>query len=169
MRFFTFTLLVCMYACKSRGLIRLQPTIEEEAPLLSSIRVIDPASTSQLLSGFYALEDNAWRWTTARFSVALAAPPTARTNGAWLVLEFTFPDASFDVLKNITVSCRLADAQLPPETFRTSGVHEYRREVPASAFTRNIVVADFSVDKFFRAPNGRELGIIATVIGLEPK
>ena len=170
LRFFIFTLLVCLCACKRLGPIRLQPTIEEQPTLSNTILMTDPASSGQLLDGFYELEGNSWRWTAPHFSVALAAPPTARTDGAWLVLKFTLPGVSIDTLKNITVSCRLADAQLAPETFRTSGALEYRREVPASAFAQDIVAAEFSVDKFLKPPgDGRELGLVATAIRLAPK
>lgn len=174
MRFFTLFLFVCLciatLACRRLGLIRLQPTIEEEAPLSSVVRLSDPASANQLLNGFYELEANSWRWTAGRFSVALSAPPGARTNGAWLVLRFNLPDPSIDALKSITVSCKVADAQLAPETFRTPGDHEYHREVPASAFAKDAVAADFSLDKFLKLPGDvRELGLVVTSIGLESK
>ena len=41
------------------------------------IRMSDPATADQLISGFYDMEgegDNAWRWTGPDFTLALAPP-----------------------------------------------------------------------------------------------
>jgi hypothetical protein len=159
-----------MLACKRPDPIRLQPTIEEPAVLASTVRISDPVTYGQLLRGFYELEANTWRWAAPRFNVALGTPPGAPKKGAVLFLEFTLPETSIAALKSITITGKVARTELPPETYTTPGSHEYRREVPAAAFTRDVVDAEFFVDKFLKpAGDGRELAVITNAIGLEPK
>lgn len=159
-----------MVACKGPDFIRLQPTIEEPPALASFIRISDPGSSGQLLTGFYALESNSWRWTGPKFSVALGVPLSAPKKGAGLVFNFDLPDATIAALKNITLTAAIGSVSLPPQTFTTAGSHEYRREVPAAAFSRDSVRVDFSLDKSLK-PEGdnRELGVVATSAGLVAK
>src|SRR5579871_1344628 len=87
------TAALAFVACKSdRSRVTVQ---NEEAPpesqLLSTIRMNDAAAVPQLLSGFYAVENNAWRWTSGKFSVSLRVPPAAQ-NGATVALSFTIPE-----------------------------------------------------------------------------
>jgi hypothetical protein len=163
-------LCVLTQACKRPDPIRLQPTIEEPATLVSMIRIADPSTSSQLVRGFYPLESNTFRWAARRFSVALGTPAGARANGAWLVLVFSLPDVSIQTLKKITLTAKMGDVELSPEEYTTPGQHQYRREVPVSALTKDVIGADFTVDKFLMLPNdGRELGLVVTQIGLVAK
>ena len=157
-------------ACKRPEPIRLQPTIEEPATLVSMIRIADPSSSSQLIRGFYPLESNTWRWAASRFGVALATPVTAHKNGAWLALVFNLPDESIQTLKKITLKAKTGDVELSSEEYTTPGEHRYRREIPASALTKDVIEVDFTLDKSLNLPNdGRELGLVVTQIGLEAK
>jgi len=157
-------------ACKRPEPIRLQPTIEEPAKLVSVIRLADPSSSGQLLRGFYPPESGAWRWAAKKFSVALSAPAAASENGAVLVLMFNLPDASVQALKNIAVQAKIGDLELTAEEFSTPGEHQYRREIPRSAFSKDPIEVDFTLDKVLSLPNdNRELGLVVTQIGLAPK
>lgn len=157
-------------ACKRPDFIRMQPTIEEQPPLLSAVTISDAASSGQLSRGFYELESGAWRWTAPRFTVVLAAPPNASKNGAWLEFRFSLPQVSMASLKRVTLSARVANATLPSETYDTIGDHIYRQEAPASAFRKDVVAVTFTVDKFVTLPNdNREMSLVATAIALEPK
>jgi hypothetical protein len=174
MQHFKFLPVVCLctltLACKRPDPIRLQPTIEEQTALAPIVRTNDPLTIGQLLRGFYELEVNAWRWAAPKFDVALEAPPNAPKKGAVLFLEFSLPETSIATFKSITIRAEVARTELPPETYTTPGPHEYRRDVPSAAFTRDVVGAEFSVDKFLKpAGDGRELAVIARTIGLEPK
>jgi hypothetical protein len=161
---------VLSQACKRPDPIRLQPTIEEPATLVSMIRIADPSTSSQLVRGFYPLESNTFRWAAGKFSVALGTPAAAHTNGAWLVLIFNLPDVSIQTLKKITLTAKTGDVELSPEVYTTPGEHQYRREVPVSALTKDVFEADFTVDKFLTLPNdSRELGLVVTRIGLVAK
>lgn len=163
-------LFISTLACKRPEPIRLQPTIEEPAALASRIRISDPSTSAQLLRGFYPLDQPGWRWTAPRFTVALAAPPRAHIDGARLVLDFNVVELSIATLKKLVLTARLGDVALDPETITTAGSHEYRRDVPASAFTKDVMPADFAVDRFLKPEgDGRELGLIVTAVGLESR
>ena len=74
--------LVLAPACKRHQKVTVQ-TIEEPATNLASVvATADPHAATQLLNGFYGIEQNSWRWTAGRFSVLCgrraAPPPRAR-------------------------------------------------------------------------------------------
>jgi FkbM family methyltransferase len=146
-------------------------TMQDPRHMASTVRIADLSTSDQLSSGFYNLEGGSWRWTAGRFAIALRTPPGAPTKGATLVLKLATPEVSLNQLKSITLSAKVREAVLAPETFTTAGEHAYRRDLPASAFDKDIVNVDFSLDKVL--PPGktdpRELGVVVTFAGLEPK
>ena len=157
-------------ACQRPDPIRLQPTLEEPAVIMSRIRIADPSTSSQLLRGFYPLEANTWRWTGPRFAVELGVPPKALENGAALVVKLHLPDISIQKLKKITLNARVGALALSPQMYSTAGELEYRRSVPAAAFTENSIEADFTLDRFLSMEGDpRQLGVVVTEVGLEPK
>jgi hypothetical protein len=86
-------------------------------------------------------------------------------------LAFTIPDVAIAHAKSLTLSASIEGTQLPPETYNKSGQYEYKRDVPASAFSKDAVRIQFSLDNAI-PPAGaerRELGIIVASVGLEPK
>jgi hypothetical protein len=174
MKHLTLSLVVCLFmlalACQRPDQVDLQPTIEEPKSLPSSVLVGDATRANQLLKGFYELQANSWRWAAPNFSVVLGTPPSALKRGATLVLDFSVPDASIQALKSITLAARIGDLTLPPETITMEGTHQYRREVPPSAFSNDIVSVDFTVDKFLKPPgDGRDLAVVVTAVALESK
>jgi hypothetical protein len=157
-------------ACREKTLSRMEPTIEEARPLTSAIRFSEQPRGDQLVKGFYELQGDSWRWTAPQFEVLLGAPPNAPAQGAHLVLEFNLPDPSIASLKAVTLAAKINNVALPPETYTTSGMHEYRREAPPSAFIAPDVIVEFSVDKFLTPPgDGRNLALVVTAVALEPK
>jgi hypothetical protein len=163
-------LLCCSVGCKRPYSITLQPTIEEAPALPSRIQAADPGTSKQFTKGVYDLEDNSYRWAAPKFSVMLGTPPSAMKKGAWLVLDFNLPDVSIHTLKNMTVTAKIGDVALPPETFYSPGQHQYRHEVSASAFTHEVTPVDFTTDKFLQPPNDRRsLAFLVTAVALESK
>lgn len=157
-------------ACQRPDPIRLQKTLEEPAVVMSKIRISDPSTSSQLVRGFYPLEANTWRWAGPHFTVELGVPPKAREYGATLVVKLHLPDISIQKLKKITLNARVGALALSPQAYSTAGELEYRRSVPAAAFTENTVEADFTLDKFLNMEGDpRQLGVVVTDVGLEPK
>lgn len=90
--------------------------------------------------------------------------------GAWVVLNFTLPEALLAQLKQLTVAAKVGDATLEAQTFSTPGEHTYRHEAPASAFNKDVMGVSFTVDKSMRPPNDeRNLSLVVTAVGLESK
>jgi hypothetical protein len=155
--------------CKRRK--RVQTTEEEGAPLASIVHVADPQAASQLLSGFYGVEQNSWRWTAGKFSVVLHPPRTAASKGATLQLKFTIPEVVITKLHAISLSAAVNGTPLSPESYTQPGPYTFSRDVPASLMGADSVKVDFSLDKVLppTATDQRELGVVVSVVGLEPK
>jgi hypothetical protein len=147
-------------------------TEEEASPRLAmAVRVADPGTASQLVSGFYEIEHDAWRWTAGKFSVRLRPPRQASKKGATLQLKFSVPDVAIAKLKAVSLDAALDGTALGRETYKQAGELTYSRDVPAHLLTQNSVEIDFSLDKVLPATPGdkRNLGVIVTWVGFEPK
>jgi len=144
---------------------------ERNQPMLSTVRMNDSSAESQLLSGFYAVENNAWRWTAGKFSLMLRTPPGAAQSGATLALAFTLPDTVVQKLNDITITASINGAALNSEEYKTPGAYVFSAEVPGSMLTAESVKVDFALDKTM--PPGdvdkRPLGIIAGSVSLTSK
>jgi hypothetical protein len=143
----------------------------KEKGMASMINMADPSTANQLLSGFHAVEQNAWRWTTRKFAVMLKTPAGSEQNGATLRLRLFIPDNQIKNLGPITMSADVDGHQLDPQTFEKGGDFAYSRPVPADALKASAVRVTFNLDKF-QAPNGvdgRELGVVASVVGLQSR
>jgi hypothetical protein len=146
-------------------------TVEESPALASVIAMADPHAATQLLSGFYGVEQNSWRWTAGRFSVALRPPRTAAAHGALLQFKFTIPAIFISKLKSVSLSAYVAGTALAPENYTHAGEYVYTREVPANLMGGDVARIDFSLDKTIppSASDQRELGLVATMVGLQAK
>ncbi|MGC8792762.1 MAG: hypothetical protein ACP5U2_05165 [Bryobacteraceae bacterium] len=157
--------------CKREQRAIEKSTIEEQPELATFVHVADPKTSFQLLEGFYALEGNSWRWTAKKFAVVLRAPAAAQQKGATLRLKLNIPEAVFSKVGPQTLTADAGGVTLPPQRFDKPGDYEYARDVPAHAFVRDSLVVNFALDKAL--PPGttdqRELGIIVTAVGLDPK
>ena len=157
--------------CKRAPKIRVQQTEEEAPRMASTVRMADPKVASQLVSGFYGVEGNSWRWTAQKFSVALHAPLGAAQRGATLDLALTVPGVVIEKLKTISLAATVDGRPLAPETYTEPGRFTFKRDLPPGAMTGDSVRVDFQLDKSM-PPAGadlRELGIIVSSIGLDPK
>jgi hypothetical protein len=156
--------------CKDQD--RAKVKTEEEAPRMATmLAVSDPRAQAQLVTGWYPLEQNAWRWTAGHFSVLLRPPQGADANGAVLKLKINVPEAILSKVKTTTLSASVGGTQLPPETYNKAGDYTYTQDVPASALKGESAKVDFSLTKFLPAGSleSRELGVIATSVGFEHK
>ncbi|MGD0365389.1 MAG: hypothetical protein ABSC93_31285 [Bryobacteraceae bacterium] len=168
-------ILVLSLALVPAGCKRHKPvtarTVEEAPPLASTIATADSRTAAQLVSGFYGIEQNSWRWTAGRFSVLLHPPQNAGTKGAMLQLKFAIPDVSLAKLKTITLTAYVNGTPLPPETYTQAGQFLFSREVPANLLVDDTARIDFSVDKTMppTPADRRELGVVVSMVGLQPK
>jgi hypothetical protein len=140
------------------------------SPGASLVRMNDPKASAQLLSGFYAVENNAWRWTAGKFSVSLYTPPAAAQRGATLMLAFSVSDAAVQKLGALTLTASIDGTALQSARYDKAGAYTFTADVPPSMLTADSVKVDFALDKSFRADGDvRELGIIAASVGLADK
>ncbi|HSW48834.1 MAG TPA: hypothetical protein VLH09_01605, partial [Bryobacteraceae bacterium] len=91
--------------------------------------------------------------------------------GARLVLRFSIPEPVLKELATVRLSAKVGDVPLPAQEYRAPGDQVYTRDVPAQALGKSIVPVEFVLDKYL--PPGkvdqRELGVVVTVVGFEPR
>ena len=159
-------LLVGSSACKRQQKSQYQTSVTAQLPA-STIAVGNPQFSSQLLRGFYPIEQS-WRWTQKTFAVRLVTPSGAAQRGAQLQLRFGIPDPVMQTLNSITLSAAVDGFQLAPQRFEKSGQYTYTRDVSADHLQANSVPVEFTLDHAL--PPGqldkRELGIVVTEVGL---
>lgn len=137
------------------------------APLNGFIRANDPAASRQLVSGFYGVENNAWRWTARKFSVALR-PPAGADRGALLTLTFNLPSVIIGQLKPVTLTASVNGRVLKSDVYTAPGQYDFTAPVPPDLLTADSLKVDFALDKAL-PPSGadrRELGMIVSSVGL---
>lgn len=146
-------------------------TIEEESELASAISVADPHDASQLLSGFYNLEDNAWRWSQKQFAVSLAPPANGAAVGATLQLNCDVPDVVAKQMLGVAITPTVGATKLKPMQLTKAGAQELRFEVPPEALKPAAVIVQFDLDKAIEPSNNdsRQLGVVVTRIGFVSK
>ena len=156
---------IAVPACKRGAKPRAAPE------LLSVVPMDDPHANAQLVSGFYSLEGNPWRWTAGKFSAILKPPPGAALEGAKLELKLNIPDLVIQQLGAVTLSASANGSPLPPETYARTGDHVYAPQVPADVLGGGSVTIEFATDKVIPAGKveKRELALIVTSVGLIPK
>ncbi|MCZ2148681.1 MAG: hypothetical protein LC126_13000 [Bryobacterales bacterium] len=165
-------LLAFASGCRKPRRVRAGAADEAENAVRSVVSVADPRTSAQLVRGFHALESNSWRWTKGNFTVTLRPPLNADRDGAWLLLKFSMPEAVLNRVGPVRLTANVNGAPIEGETYSKDGDYTFRREAPASAFHGdNPVTIEFALDKFLAAGavEGRELGIIVSMIGLEAK
>ena len=171
-QFLTALLLSALAVFAGCGAPDLTGLTEEEPPRPSSeVQVAGSRAGSQLISGWYAVERNSWRWTAGKFAVLLHPPIGSAAKGANLTLHFTVPEVVISRLHSITLFASIQGTKLAPETYQTAGPALYTRDVPASLLSGNTVRVDFELNRVMVPGKGdtRELGVIADRVGLEAK
>jgi hypothetical protein len=145
---------------------------KRKAPgMVSTIHMGDPRTGTQLIGGFYGIEQSAWRWTWRRFSLVLRPPLGAAQKGATLQVRLTVPPVIVEKLKTITLSATIGGSALPPETYTQAGDYTYTRDVAPALLAGQSVRVDFQLDKSM-PPSGadlRELGVVVLTASLESK
>ncbi len=133
-------------------------------PILSDISMADPASTAQLLSGFYGIESNQWRWTAREFVLRLKTPPKADLSGAVILLHLFIPAAHIERLGPITLAGVVGTHRIAPQTFTTAGEHTFLATIPPEACRTESLTVAFAFDKPVppSSADPRELAAIVT-------
>lgn len=157
--------------CKRREPVQLQETDESPIVLSSTVHMADPTTAVQLLKGFHAVEQNAWRWTMGRFSVTFKAPAAANQKGATLVGKFTVPEAVIKNVKSTVLTASVSGKEIGSQSYDAPGAYTFTADVPSALFTSDAITVDFALSNFLPpgTGDGRELGIVASTIALESK
>jgi hypothetical protein len=146
------------------------PPVGGTAPLASVVSTADRATALQLREGFYAIEEDAWRWVGERFVVELRPPAGAAQRGATLIIKLSVPPTSIEKLHALTASCDVGGAAVAPETWTKTGKYTLTRDVDQPITTPTVNVT-CRVDKSFQ-PGGtdkRQLSFIVSSVGLIPR
>ena len=135
------------------------------------LNMADPSTAVQLVSGFHAIENNSWRWTMKKFSVILKPPAGSDQNGATLRFRMFLSDDQFKRIDPVTLSADIDGHPLDPEHLAKPGELIYSRVVPAEFLHGASVKVNFSLDKAREPDNtdGRQLGVVAMIIGLQSR
>ncbi|HLG97262.1 MAG TPA: hypothetical protein VKX49_13205 [Bryobacteraceae bacterium] len=157
------------FESESFDLYRSDPSAAQHAT--SHLSMADTSNAAQLLTGFYAVEAQAWRWAAKNFSVLLRSPSGSVANGAQLTMRMYLPPVQLQTLGPITLSANLNGYQLPARTFTAPGGYVYSADIPAKLLRNPLVTANFSLDKAVAnmKTDPRELGTVVTEIALEPR
>ncbi len=135
---------------------------------VSVLNMNDDTIERQLLSGFYGVENNTWRWVRRDFFVTLGPPPGSAERGAVLEIKFFIPEQQISQLGPVTLTPKIGLRDLPPMTYSTGGSLQYRAELlPVEAET-NVIPVDFHFDKAV-APtktDARELAAVVSSISI---
>ena len=144
---------------------------EEPYSMQPAVRMSDPRAQMQLVSGFYGMEQGAWRWTKQRFSALLRPPAGAAQKGATLTLRLSVPDVVISRLQSVTLTGSVNGQALPPETYDHAGPYAYTRDVPAELLGGESAKVEFQLDKVMppAPPDLRELGVVVLSLALNSK
>ena len=129
----------------------------ERRPVLSDLPMNAPEAPSQIVSGIYQLEENAWRWTSGRAVVLLKAPPGPAVLEASIYVPDAAPARSVTLLAGGRLTARM---ELPEP-----GSYVVRSQKPIAPAADPVTV-EILVDRTF-SPRGddRELGVILVRVG----
>src|ERR1022692_2273782 len=105
---------------------------------VSKIDIAEIGTEDQLVSGYYQLENDAWRWTARAFSAALKPPDGAEQRGATLELQFYIPDSQIASLGPMTLSASTGGLVLHPEKYSKGGTYIYSRKIPKDALATSL-------------------------------
>ena len=160
--------------CNREHKVTVRETVEE-TPAKNIVPVVinmgDPKQEKQLVTGFYGIEANSWRWTAKDFTVSLRNPAGSAAQGATLIFALSIPQVVIDKLNSVTLSASINGTALAPEIYAHDGQYEYKRDVPSNLLTGSAVRVEFHLNKSMPPAGGdaRELGIVARSVGLESK
>lgn len=145
------------------------PAEGEAAGLLSTVHMADGLAEPQLLEGFHAVEQGAWRWTGKVFRVKLARPPLPEGEAAHLELKFTIPGVSVEKLGTLTLAASVNGQDVGEETYSEAGEFLFSRPVEPSVLGgADEVEVRFALDQVMVPGGGddRELGVVALSVSL---
>jgi hypothetical protein len=132
------------------------------------IKMGDVRSKPQLVSGWYPIEDGAWRWMAKQAEVVLRTPPES---GGSFEMAFFLPPGLFQGGGSpVTVSIRVNDKPLIKRSYFASGTYRLTAVVPAGLTAIAASTVSIGLNRALppSASDLRELGAIVTELGFVP-
>jgi hypothetical protein len=126
----------------------------------------DPAITGQLLSGFYPIEGNSFRWVARNFSVALEPPFDSQGNGARLTVHLYLPEVLIKRIGAVTLNATLDGRSLGSQVFDAPGSYDFVRDLSHEEIDTNIVPLQFCFDKSMPPGEDDERDLAGVITGI---
>lgn len=135
----------------------------------SDLRMADPAVSSQLLDGFYRIEENSWRWAARNFSVALKPPAGAAERGGRLRVRLYLSADELQKLGPLTLTGTIDGKSIGNRTFNNAGTFDFTWNLAPETLDTNILPVQFCFDKAMTpADDKRELAAVMLGIAILP-
>jgi len=142
-----------------------ESAVPHDEPVLSYLHTGDLRSRPQLLSGWYGIEDGAWRWMAQEASAVLKAPPGVPPD---FELQLYFPP---DFMRRaggpVSVAVTLEGRPLTQESYSEPGAYRLRKTVPRELLVSPAVHVAIQLSRAM-PPAGaeqRELGAVVQGLG----
>lgn len=145
----------------------VRPEADERMFVLLKSRPRHPDLLVRALHGWYAPENEAWRWTAKTF--ALEVVPPAKGALSEFALRFQVPDTLLEAQGRVRVTCTIEGCPAGTITCTKPETLEFRGRFP-TLFTRRAIQLDFQVESSYSPAAGdvRELGVIVPLLEKSP-
>jgi len=145
----------------------VHPEADERMFVLLKSRSRHPALLVRAVHGWYAPENDAWRWTAKTF--ALEVVPPAEGTLSEFALRFQVPERLLAVEGRVRVTCTIEGSPAGAVTCAKAETLEFRGRFP-NLSTRRAIQLDFTVESGYTPAGGdvRELGVIVPLLERSP-
>ena len=145
----------------------VHPEADERMFVLLKSRPRHPDLLVRALHGWYAPENDKWRWTAKTF--ALEVVPPADGTPSEFALRFQVPELLLEVQGQVRVTCTIEGYPAGAVTCTRAETLEFRGRFP-SLSTRRTIRLDFKVQSSYSPAAGdvRELGVIVPLLEKSP-
>jgi len=142
----------------------VNPAADERMFVLAKSRTRHPELDVRPLDGWYAVENDAWRWTAKRFALQVTLPESGRASE--FALRFTVPEVVLAGGGKVRLACWIGGEHAGTISCEAAETIEFRGRFPANVPRGSAVRLDFSVDGAFEgsAADRRELGVIVPLL-----
>jgi len=145
----------------------VHPEADERMFVLLKSRPRHPNLLVRALHGWYAPEDDGWRWTAKRFALEVV-PPAGGTLSEF-ALRFEVPERLLEAERRVRVTCMIEGSPAGAVTCTKAETLEFRGRFPDLS-TRRAMQLDFTVESSYSPAGGdiRELGVIVPLLEKSP-
>jgi SAM-dependent methyltransferase len=145
----------------------VHPEADERMFVLLKSRPRHPGLLVRALHGWYAPENDAWRWTAKTF--ALEVVPPAEGALSEFALRFQVPEQLLEAQGRVRVTCTIEGYPAGAITCTKPETVEFRGRFP-NLPTRRAIQLDFQVESSYSPAAGdvRELGVIVPLLEKSP-